>query len=229
MLDLRDRKNWKNKEGFYNIFFITGFVQNIVKTRNELSFCIQQSLKKEYYRVIITKRKYYSFDFKNGDPIKVIARMKQDPILDYPSIVLYPLKIARPEVTEISATHFNELLNLSLEEINSRNKDLVNFANIAGYIYAKKILNEHSMMLLLWCSEYNLIPIFVLGKQIVQDYHNLKQFTGIRIINGKIMLTNINGVPQVVIITKKLKIAINDNDIPKIELKWLIKAKLKSC
>ena len=56
MLNLYDKTIWRNEDGFYNLVFVTGFIKNLSSQNAQISFDIQQSLDKNYIRVIVKKR-----------------------------------------------------------------------------------------------------------------------------------------------------------------------------
>ena len=68
MLDLYDKSTWKNEDGFYNLVFVTGFIKNFNK-KNQRSFDIQQTINKNYIRVIVKKGLNPDLGLENNHPI----------------------------------------------------------------------------------------------------------------------------------------------------------------
>jgi hypothetical protein len=232
---------WENWEGFRNVVFLTGFVQEIKKINQELCFKIQQSTyQTEQFHVIIKKGNYHPSDLVNNTPIKVIARIKQDANLDYPSLVMYPLKVSRPMFNEIPIDNIpinkdgtiNNFIDFaSLNELNKKRlqeklKSFVNRVQLAGFVYAKKIIDTNTMMLLLWNGEHRLIPVCIMGERYVAMARKVKQFTPIR-VDGRLSFRTLEDKPQICVITKELRVAVGGNDIPKNEPEWLKKAIIK--
>lgn len=232
---------WENWEGFRNVVFLTGFVQGIKKVNQELSFKIQQSTyQTEQFQVIVKKGNYQPSDLVNNAPIKVIARIKQDSNLEYPSLVMYPLKVSRPVFNEIPINNtpinidgtinnfidFASLNELNKQQLQEKLKSFVNRVQVAGFVYAKKIIDTNTMMLLLWNGEHRLIPVCILGERYVAMARKVKQFTPIR-VDGRLSFRTLEDKPQVCVITKELRVAVGGNDIPKNEPEWLKQAVIK--
>ena len=236
------RKNlWENWEGCRNVVFMTGFAQDITKSEQVISFKLKQSTyQDELFQVVIKKGAYQPSDLSNGAPVKIIARVKQDPSVDYPSLIMYPLKISRPMFNEIPTSSspinkdgtinnfidFAALEELGKGELQRKLKSFVNRVQLAGFVYAKKVLDPQTMMLLLWNGENRLIPVCIVGERYVKIARTVKQFMPIR-VDGRLSFRSLDGSAQVCVVTKELRLAVGGNDIPQVEPEWLKEAVVK--
>ncbi|MBY0379630.1 MAG: hypothetical protein K2P99_04435 [Burkholderiales bacterium] len=232
---------WENWEGFRNVIFMTGFVQGISRDNQELSFKIQQSTyQTERFNVIIKKGNYQPSDLVNNAPIKVIARVKQDIKADYPTLIMYPLKVSRPMFNEIPIDNtpinkdgtinnfidFASLNELSKTKLQVKLQSFINRVQLAGFVYAKKVFDANTMMIQLWNGENRLIPVCIIGERYVAMARKVKQFMPIR-VDGRLSFRTLDGKPQVCVVTKELRVAVGGNDIPKNEPEWLKQAIVK--
>ena len=223
MLNLYDKTIWKNDDGFYNLVFITGFIKNLSSQNAQISFDIQQSLDKKHIRVIVKKGLSKYLRLENNHPIKVIGRVFQNTILNCDfnnsSLVIHSLQISRPQINEISATNFNELLNLSKTQLRKRTRDVVNNVNISGAVVTILKVNNECILLFIQNSECTVIPVRITGIRYVQLIKNLKVFSVVR-VTGCWYNYQIEDKLNDFILVKELLVAVPGDDIPIIMPKW---------
>ena len=189
----------------------------------ELQLDIQQSLDKNYMRVIVKKGLSKYLRLENNHPVKIIGRLFQNTILNCDfnnsSLVIHSLQISRPQINEISTTNFNELLNLSKTQLTKRTQDVVNNVNISGVVVKILKINSECVLLLIQNSEFTIIPVCVTKVRYVQLIKNLKVFSVVR-ITGCWYNYQIEDKLNDVILVKELLVTVPGDDIPIILPKW---------
>jgi len=216
--DLKRKKSWENWEGFRNLVFMTGLINYANKL--DKSFKLQQ-LGSENSQVTVKFKKsdYYPKDFVNEVPVKIIGRMRQNPDLAYPSLITYPLKIARMSDADV-------LLDATLSNPDNQNQHFVNRVQLAGFVYDKKIIGNNTMMLLLWNGQNRLIPVCIVGEHHVTNAVKTRQFKPVR-VDGKLGFKTLDGKPQVCVVAQKFRSAVRGDDIPKTDPEWFKEAVTK--
>ena len=129
------------------------------------------------------------------------------------------MQISRPQLNEISATNFNELLNLSKTQLRKRTRDVVNNVNISGVVVTILKVNNECILLFIQNSEHIVIPVCITGVRYVQLIKNLKIFSVVR-ATGSWCNYQIEDKLNNIILIKELLVAVPGDDVPIIMPKW---------
>lgn len=202
--DLTKVSSYEKWDGFINLNYFSGWVDNIREVDDRFEFDLRQTAyDNQKLPVRLDKGEYLLSYFKDHKfpPVKIIARVQQDPKLEYSSLIIRPLYITKPSIIEMPSpqkffvigTHgdeyktFNPFLDfesfkcLSFTEQQKASNKCSNKSYIAGVVKAKKRIRSDTVAIELLCSENRVIPARLYGKLANQYYNELKELQPILI------------------------------------------------
>ncbi len=194
--DLARVSSYERWDGFVNLNYFSGWADNICEIDGRFEFDLRQTAyDNQKLSVRLDNGEYLPSYFKDHKfpPVKIIARVQQDPKIDYSSLIIRPLYIAKPSLIEMpspqkffvigshGAEHktFNPFLdyesfkNLSFLEQQKASNRCSNKSYIAGVVKAKKKVRNDTLLIELLCAENRVIPARLYGKLANQYYNEL--------------------------------------------------------
>ncbi|MBY0379826.1 MAG: hypothetical protein K2P99_05440 [Burkholderiales bacterium] len=240
--DLKFKNVWQKWNGFLNLVFLSGFVENI-KYGNEISFDIRQTGYISHgLKVVLNKGTYLPPDLAENVPVKLYARLQPDIEMEYSSLVLRPIYCARASLHEIpSRTDFlakgrdseYKIVDpyLSLIDLagkpqyqqNSLVKKFQNNVEVAGFVRGKRKISDDCVEFEVWNQENRILPVRLYGKNITFTHSVLTLLRPIKVVGRvevKEIIHNDKSVKQIYIRAENVVYPIIGKELPREAPNW---------
>lgn len=245
--DLRFKSIWQKWNGFLNVVFLSGFVENIRDKDDRIIFDLRQTgFISHGLKVVLDKGTYLPAAITEGAPVKLYTRVQQDIECDYSSLILRPIYCTRAGLNEIpSETQFllkgkdskYKTINpyISLDQLSDKPrqkqqsliKKFQNNVEVAGFVRSKKRISDDCVAFDLWNQEDRILPVRIYGKGSILNHDALTLLRPIK-LHGRVEVKEImiNDTPkkQIYIRAENIVFPLPGKELPSDAPQWYVNA-----